>query len=60
MHDKLSKLPLPVHPSQTSQASLTTTNSSFNTFEDFTKKVEETFGDPDSTRTACTKLHNPG
>ena len=33
-------------------------SSSFKTFEDFTKKVEETFGDPDSTRTACTKLHN--
>ena len=33
-------------------------SSSFKTFEDFTKKVEETFGDPDSARTACTKLHN--
>ena len=31
--------------------------SSFKTFKDFTKKVEETFGDPDSTRTSCTKLH---
>ena len=32
--------------------------SSFKIFKDFTKKVEETFGDPDSTRTACTKLHS--
>ena len=32
--------------------------SSFKTFEDFTKKVEEMFGNPDSARTACTKLHN--
>ena len=32
--------------------------SSFTTFEDFTKKVEEMFGDPDNARTACTKLHN--
>ena len=32
--------------------------SSFKTFEDFTKKVVEMFGDPDSARTACTKLHN--
>ena len=31
--------------------------SSFKTFEDFTKKVEEMFGDPDRPRTACTKLH---
>ena len=33
-------------------------NSTFKTFEDFTKKVKETFGDPDSARTACTKLHS--
>ena len=32
--------------------------SSFKTFEDFTNKVEEMFGGPDSARTACTKLHS--
>ena len=32
--------------------------SSFKTFEDFIKKVEETFGDPDSARITCTKLNN--
>ena len=28
------------------------------TFDEFTKQVEEAFGDPDRARTACTKLHD--
>jgi hypothetical protein len=32
--------------------------SSITTFEEFTRRVEETFGDPDRSRTARTKLHN--
>ena len=33
-------------------------NSSTGSFEDFTKRVEETFGDPDCTQAARTKLHD--
>ena len=32
--------------------------SSIPTFEAFIKQVENTFGDPDQSRTACTKLHD--
>ena len=28
------------------------------TFEVFTKQVKDAFGDPDHSRTACTKLHD--
>src|SRR3979490_3423705 len=33
-------------------------NSLITTFYEFTKQVEEAFGDPDRARTACTKLHD--